>query len=111
MTYKGYTGVVEFDGEARIFHGEVIGLKDVITFQGESVNELETAMAESIDFYLDWCTERGKDPERPFSGKFLIRTDPEVHSKAVAAATRMGLSLNKYVEKAIEDENRIVLAQ
>ena len=111
MTYKEYTGVVEFDDDARIFHGEVIGLKDVITFQGESVTELEKAMAESIDFYLEWCAERGKNPEKPFSGKFLVRTDLEVHSKAVVAATRMGLSLNKYVEKAIEDENKIVLAQ
>jgi len=111
MTYKGYTGVVEFDDDARIFHGEVFGLKDIITFQGESVTELEKAMAESIDFYLEWCAERGKNPDKPFSGKFLVRTDPEVHSKAVVAATRMGLSLNKYVEKAIEDENRIVLAQ
>ncbi|MCK5250458.1 MAG: type II toxin-antitoxin system HicB family antitoxin [Spirochaetaceae bacterium] len=110
MTYKGYSGIVEYDDDARIFHGEVVGLKDVITFQGESVSALETAMAESIEFYLEWCAERGKDPEKPFSGKFLVRTDPEVHSKAVIAASRMGLSLNKYVEKAIEDENRQVLA-
>ncbi|MCK5736036.1 MAG: type II toxin-antitoxin system HicB family antitoxin, partial [Spirochaetaceae bacterium] len=95
----------------RIFHGEVVGLKDVITFQGESVTELEKAMAESIDFYLEWCDERGKNPAKPFSGKFLVRTDPEVHSKAVVAATQMGLSLNKYVEKAIENENRLVLTQ
>lgn len=110
MTYNGYTGVIEFDDEARIFHGEVVGLKDVITFQGESVSELEKAMAESIDFYLDWCAERGKDPEKPFSGKFLVRTDPELHGKAVIAAARMGMSLNKYVEKAIEDENQKILA-
>jgi len=51
MKYKGYSGVVEFDDDANLFHGEVVGLKDVITFQGESVSELETAMAESIDFY------------------------------------------------------------
>ena len=111
MIYKGYAGVVEFDDDARIFHGEVVGLKDVITFQGESVTELEKAMVESIEFYLEWCAERGKNPEKPFSGKFLVRTDPDVHGKAVVAATRMGLSLNKYVEKAIEDENRIVLTQ
>ncbi len=110
MTYKGYTGVVEFDEDARIFHGEVVGLKDVITFQGKSVSELETALTESIDFYLDWCAERGKNPEKPFSGKFLVRTDPEVHGKAVVAAARIGMSLNKYVEKAIEDENQKILA-
>lgn len=109
MTYKGYTGIVEFDDQARIFHGEVIGLHDIITFQGSSVEELEKAMADSVDFYLDWCKERGKEPDKPFSGKFTVRTSPELHSRAAVAAARIGLSLNKYIEKAIEDETRQVL--
>ena len=111
MIYKGYTGVVEFDEQAHLFHGEVIGLRDVITFQGTSVEKLEKAMAESVDFYLAWCEERGKTPEKPFSGKFMVRTSPDLHSRAVIAAARIGLSLNKYIEKAIEDETRQVLAQ
>lgn len=111
MTYKGYTGVVEFDEQARTFHGEVVGLRDVITFQGTSVEELEKAMAESINFYLDWCEERNKIPNKPFSGKFIVRTSPDLHSRATVAAARIGMSLNKYVEKAIEDETRQVLAQ
>lgn len=111
MTYKGYSGVIEFDEDARLFHGEVIGLRDVITFQGTSVEELEKAMAESVDFYLEWCKERSKNPEKPFSGKFIVRTSPDLHSRAAAAAAKIGLSLNKYVEKAIEDETRQVLSQ
>jgi len=110
MKYKGYTGVVEFDEEAKVFHGEVMGLRDVITFQGTSVEELQTAMAESVDFYLTWCAERNKEPEKPFSGKLLVRTTPEIHSRAAVAAARIGLSLNKYIEKAIEDETNHVLA-
>ena len=110
MKYKGYTGIVEFDDDANIFHGEVVGMKDVITFQGKSVEELETAMAESVDYYLEWCKERGKTPEKPFSGRFVVRTNPELHSKAVIAASRLGMSLNKYVEKAIEDETKLVLS-
>ncbi|MBN1646442.1 MAG: type II toxin-antitoxin system HicB family antitoxin [Spirochaetales bacterium] len=111
MTYKGYTGIVVFDEDARIFHGEVVGLKDIVTFQGSSVDELEKAMAESVDFYLDWCRERGKEPDKPYSGKLMLRTTPELHSQAVIAASRIGVSLNKYIEKAIEDENRHILAQ
>lgn len=109
MKYKEYTGIIDFDEEGRIFHGEVLGLRDVITFQGESVEELEQAMAESIDFYLDWCAERNKKPEKPFSGKLMVRTTPELHSRAAVAAARMGLSLNKYIGKAIEDETLKVL--
>lgn len=67
-------------------------------------------MAESVEFYLGWCRERGKNPEKPFSGKFLIRTNPDIHSRAAIAAAKVGLSLNKYVEKAIEDENQHILA-
>jgi predicted HicB family RNase H-like nuclease len=110
MKYKGYLGVVKFDEDAKIFHGEVVGLRDVITFQGRSVDELEMAMAESVDFYLDWCAERNKRPEKPFSGKMMVRTTPDLHSRAAVAAARIGLSLNKYIEKAIEDETRHVLA-
>ncbi len=110
MKYKGYTGVIEYDEDAKIFHGEVIGLRDIITFQGISVDELEKAMADSVDFYLAWCAERNKQPEKPFSGKLMVRTSPDIHSKAVLAAARTGLSLNKFIEKAIENETRQVLS-
>ena len=73
------------------------------------MQELEKAMADSVDFYLAWCTERGKTPEKPFSGKVLVRTTPDIHSRAAIAAARIGLSLNKYIEKAIEDETKQVL--
>ena len=63
-----YLGVVEFDDEAGLFHGEVVNTRDVITFQGATVDELRTAMQDSVDDYLDWCAERGKEPEKPFSG-------------------------------------------
>ncbi len=64
MKYKGYLGEITYDDEAKIFHGEVIGLKDVITFQGRSINELKKAFHESINDYLEWCRERGEKPEK-----------------------------------------------
>ena len=63
MKYKGYVGEVLYDDEAKLFHGEVIGLKDVITFQGTTVKELEKAFKDSIYDYLVWCKERGEKPE------------------------------------------------
>ena len=62
MEYKGYTGIVEFDDDAEIFHGEIANLRDVITFQGRSVDELRKAFVDSIDDYLAWCDERGNLP-------------------------------------------------
>ena len=74
MKYKGYIGHVTYDEDAKIFHGEVIGLKDVITFQGESVKELEQAFKDSINDYLEFCQERGENPEKTFSGS--VHTKP-----------------------------------
>jgi predicted HicB family RNase H-like nuclease len=67
MCYKGYRGNVTYDADAKLFHGEVIGLKDVITFQGTAVDDLEKAFHDSVDDYLVWCKERGDKPERTFS--------------------------------------------
>lgn len=67
MKYKGYTGHVEYDDEAKIIHGEVLGIKDVVTYQGTTVNDIESAFIDSIDDYLSFCKERGEGPEKPFS--------------------------------------------
>ena len=106
MEYKGYQGHVEYDDEAKIFHGEVIGLKDVITFQGESVSELEAAFKDSIDDYLDWCAKRGEPPERPYSGKFMLRIPPELHAASTKAAQREGVSLNEFTARALKAQTR-----
>jgi len=97
VTYKGYEGVVKFDEEARIFHGEVISTRDVITFQGSTVDELEQAFRDSIDEYLAFCAERGEEPEKPFSGNVLLRVSPEIHKEITLAARREGKSVNAYI--------------
>jgi predicted HicB family RNase H-like nuclease len=71
MNCKGYEAVVSFDDEAGIFYGEVANVRDVITFQGESVAELQQAFADSVEDYLTFCAERGEKPEKPFSDSFL----------------------------------------
>lgn len=97
MEYKGYFGKVEFDDEAGIFHGEVINTRDVITFQGESVDELKKAFRESVDDYLAFCKERGEEPDKPFSGQFVTRIPPELHRQVNMAASLTGKSLNAWV--------------
>jgi predicted HicB family RNase H-like nuclease len=101
MKYKGYTGYVEFDSEAGIFHGEVIDTRDVITFQGKSVAELEKAFKASIDDYLAFCRERGEEPNKPFSGKFVLRLPPELHHKIYAKAIESGKSINIWVAEVL----------
>jgi predicted HicB family RNase H-like nuclease len=102
MSYKGYQAIVEYDEDAGIFHGEVADLRDVITFQGKSVAELKKAFAASIEDYLAFCKERGEEPEKPFSGQFVVRTAPSLHKDISTAARRSGISLNKWVASALQ---------
>ncbi len=99
--YKGYIGRVEFDEGDELFHGEVVNTRDVITFQGKSVLELKRSLKNSVDDYLEFCRERGEKPDRPFSGKFVVRIPPEVHREAFIEAKRSGKSLNAWVREAI----------
>jgi len=102
MEYKGYVGKVEFDAEGGVFHGEVINLRDVITFEGTSVDEIKLAFRESIDDYLAFCEERGEEPEKPFSGKFVVRVNPELHRQINLQAKYANQSLNQWVSVALE---------
>ena len=104
MEYKGYLGTVEYDAQAKIFHGDIINTRDVITFQGTTVKEIDQAFKESIDDYISWCKEEGVEPEKPYSGKFNIRLSPELHRQTAILAKQMHVSLNSFVEKAITDE-------
>jgi len=101
MKYKGYLGKVEYDYEAKIFHGEVIGLKDVITFQGKNVKDLEKAFKDSINDYLEWCQERGEQPEKTYSGNLRIRMNPSLHAQLAMQAAKQGISLNDLITKKL----------
>lgn len=102
MSYKGYEAFVQYDEDAEIFHGEVMNLRDVITFQGTSVNELKQALADSVEDYLAFCKQRGEEPEKPYSGQFVVRVDPPLHKAVSVAAKRAGMSLNRWVTAALE---------
>jgi predicted HicB family RNase H-like nuclease len=102
LNYKGYTGRVGFDDESGLLHGEVLDLRDVITFQGRSVEELESAFHDSIDDYLAFCKERGEDPDKPFSGRLMLRLSPELHRKVHVRAQHEGKSLNQWISDKLE---------
>ena len=104
MNYKGYSGKVEYDDEAGVFYGEIIGLRDVVTFKGTSVKELQKSFRESIDDYLDFCERMGKTPDIPASGRLILRVPPELHSRAAVVAKSEGRSLNSWVAEAVKEK-------
>ena len=101
MEYKGYRAAVTFDYEAGVFHGEVVDTRDVIVFEGTSVQQLKKEFRFSIDDYLAVCAERGRTPDKPFSGKIPLRVPPEIHRKAIAAAKAEGKSLNAWLTETV----------
>ena len=102
MEYKGYRAAVSYDTDGKVLHGEVVGTRDVIFFEAESVADLEKEFKLSIDDYLAACAERGRQPDKRFSGRVPLRLRPEVHRAATEAAHSEGKSLNAWLSEAIE---------
>ena len=102
MKYKGYQATLKYDDESQVFYGEVISTRDVIFFEGTSVEELNKEFRFSIDDYLAMCAERGQEPDKPFSGRIPLRISPEVHRAANAVAKSEGKSLNAWLAETIE---------
>lgn len=104
MSYKGYSARVEFDAEDRLFVGHIAGVRDIVGFHGESVDELEAAFHEAVDDYLAVCAKLGQEPDRPYSGRVMLRLPPEVHARASARAQLEGVSFNQWVTRLLERE-------
>jgi len=103
IEYKGYIAKIDFDDDQDYFHGEVINVRDVITFKGKTAKELKRELKNSVDCYLEFCKKKKRDPEKPFSGKFLVRVPPDLHRELYAAAKINGISLNKLVAMTLKN--------
>lgn len=97
IEYKGYIGRVEFDDEAGIFHGEIINTRDVITFEGASVAEIQREFRASVDVYLDFCAEQGKSPDNPNAGHLVLDITPELQRAIIQAAKREHKNLDAWI--------------
>jgi len=106
MSYKGYTTSMVFDTEDKVIVGRVQDIDDIISFHGESVAEFESNFHAVIEDYLAASKELGSEPEKPASGKLMLRIAPEVHAAALKAAARSGTSLNKWAEGALSKAAR-----
>ncbi|WP_184071810.1 type II toxin-antitoxin system HicB family antitoxin [Paraburkholderia sp. CI2] len=109
MTYKGYFARVEFDGRDSIFVGHVLGVDDRISFHGETVDELTRDFHAAVDHYLDDCARAGRAPQKPASGKFMLRIDPETHARIAIAAAMADESVNQWSEHVLERAAREAL--
>lgn len=104
LIYQGYAARIEFSSEDECFVGHVAGVQDTIGFHGESVSELKAAFEEAVDDYLEVCQKVGKTPQKPYSGKLMLRLRPELHAAVAAAAELSGQSINQWASEALNRE-------
>ncbi len=103
MTYRGYAARIEFDAEDEVFAGRIAGIRDVVGFHADNVEDLKAAFHEAVDDYLATCEAVGKEPQKPYSGNLMLRVGTEVHSRAALAAELSGKSLNQWSEEVLAD--------
>ncbi|MEK8088679.1 type II toxin-antitoxin system HicB family antitoxin [Thermithiobacillus plumbiphilus] len=101
LEHQGYFGSVEYSAEDEVLHGRLLNIHDIVTYEGQSVDELKAHFVESVEGYLQMCAELGKAPDKPVSGKFNVRIPPELHRAAQRAAAEQDTSLNEVVAQAL----------
>ena len=101
LTHRGYAAKVEFDAEDGLFFGRIAGIADGVGFHADTVTDLVAAFHEAVDDYLDMCAKIGKAPDKPYSGKLMLRIDPALHARLARAAKLSGRSLNQLGEDAL----------
>lgn len=106
MSYKGYSARIEYDPEDEIFVGHLAGINDIVGFHADTVADLKQAFREAVDDYVATCRKAGRDPQKPFSGKLMLRVDPAVHARSMLIAQLEGISLNQWAERVLDEASR-----
>ena len=104
LKYKDYLEPVHFNAEDEVFYGKIEGIEVLISFEGSSVLELKKSFQDAVDDYMMLCKESGKKTEKSYKGSFNVRISPEIHRKAKQLAIMKGISLNQFIQKAVETE-------
>lgn len=101
LEYKGYYGNVHFNAQDEVFHGKLIGINDLVSFEGASVRELKNSFQEAVDDYLQTCKELSKTPDKTYKGSFNVRIPLGLHREAALFAAAKNISLNDFVKYAL----------
>ena len=105
MNHKGYAARIEYSDEDACFVGHIAGIREVVGFHGNTVAKLRAAFREAVDDYLATCVKLGRAPQKPYSGKLMLRVSPEVHARAAMLAEARGKSLNQWAAEVLEKAN------
>lgn len=102
LSYRGFKAQIEFSADDNVFWGRLLGIKDEVTFEGETVSELKTAFKNAVDFHIELCEKTGERPKKRYSGKVMFRLPDSLHEKIAEAASEAGKSLNEWGKDVLE---------
>ena len=106
MRHKGYAARIEYSEEDGCFVGHIAGIRDIVGFHGETVTELRSAFEEAVDDYLETCAKLGKEPQKSYSGRLMLRIPPAIHAAVATAAETSGKSINQLVSEILDQTVR-----
>lgn len=101
LAYNGYLASVHFSAEDDVFYGKILGIDDLVNFEGASVKEMKKAFQEAVDDYLETCKALGKEPNKTYKGTFNVRISTNLHKAAAVYAASNNISLNEFIKNAI----------
>jgi predicted HicB family RNase H-like nuclease len=101
MSYNNYAAKIEYSDEDGCFIGHIAGIRDIVGFHGDSVSELRQAFETAVDDYVATCEKLNRTPQRPYSGKVMLRIEPSIHARVAMQAEAQGKSLNAWAQEAL----------
>jgi predicted HicB family RNase H-like nuclease len=107
LEFKGFKAKIEFSAEDNVFFGHLIGIDDVVSFEGETVAQLKTSFEEAVDFHIEVCEKSGKQAKKNFSGKLLLRIPQNLHEAIAESAAKRGKSINKWGEEVFREAVKV----
>lgn len=106
MNHRGYAARIEYSDDDKAFVGHIAGIRDIVGFHADTVKDLEAAFKEAVDDYLETCKAVGKEPQKPYSGKMMLRIAKDLHARVAMRAESMGKSINQWVEDTLDAATR-----
>ena len=103
LQYRGYDGSVLYSAEDKMLHGCILGIRDMVSYDGTGVRSIEKNFRGAVDEYLAFCKAEGKIPNKPFKGSFNVRVPQELHKRAALYAEENRLKLNAVVQEALKE--------
>ncbi len=103
MKHDGFVAMVDLDEDAGVFHGRTINTLAMLTFESDTVAGLQQAFADTIDDYRNWCRERGKEPEKPYSGNLSLQIPPDLHRRIVEKAIEVNMTIDQFIKDRLEE--------